>query len=200
VKTASLILANLFIVTACILILQNISKRVVTPNSSTFLIRSVVSVMNCFSYLSVVHKDYLKLSVTVMSTASLVIIFFFALKRGQLTKWRRIDVFCGALAFVVGILWKTTGSPVIANFLLQGIILLAMYPAIEGTIKGYIKERAFPWTLPTASYLFMGFAILWEGEFVDCWQELVHPFAGTIGNGALALAAWYQNRKVRKAA
>jgi hypothetical protein len=198
VKTASLILANLFILTTCWLMLRNIAKKVTTPSASTFLIRSVVAAMNCFSYLSVVEKNYLELSVTVSSSLSLISIFVFAYRRGRLAKLRKIDYGCGLSALFVGIMWKTTGNPVLANFLLQAVILLAMCPSIIGTIQGHIKERAFPWSLPVASYTFMSFAILWEQDFAECWQRLVHPFTGIIGNGLLVAAALYQNRKARR--
>jgi phage shock protein PspC (stress-responsive transcriptional regulator) len=119
--------------------------------------------------------------------------------RGRLTKLRTVDVVCAMTATVIGIIWKSTGNAVLANLLLQSIMPLAFYPAISGVIAGIAKEEAFPWVLATLCYVFMVLAIVvdWNSS---SWYALVHPvISGFCGNGALATAVWWQNRKARRA-
>ena len=196
-KTFSLILANLLLISTIILYFRNVVVKGVTPNPAAFFIRSVVAVMNCFSYLSVVQKDYFKISVLLVSTLGLLLIFFYALMCGKLTKLRTVDVVCGVAAFVIGVIWKTTGNAVMANLLLQSIMLLAFYPAISGVLAGVAKEEAFPWFLATLCYVFMIISILVDWH-IGSGYALVHPvISGFCGNGALATAVWWHNRKAR---
>ena len=198
-KTASLILANLLLVATVVIYLRNVVKNGVTPNPAAFFIRSVVAVMNCFSYFAVLHKDYFKLSVSIVSTLGLVIIFIYALMRGRLTKLRTVDVVCGLTATAIGVVWKTTGNPILANLLLQSIMLLAFYPALSGVLSGIAKEKAFPWVLASSCYVFMVLAIIWDWNS-GSWYALVHPVvSGFLGNGSLAIAIWWHNRKARRA-
>lgn len=199
-KTLSLFLANLFLIATVTLYFRNVLKAGVTPNPITFFVRSVVATMNCFSYLAVVQYDYFKLSITVVSAAGLVIIFVFALFRGSLTKLRTVDVVCGSATLIIGVIWKTTGDPILANLLLQIIMLFAFYPAISGILAGAAREKALPWILATLCYAFMIVAIVADWN-ANGWYALVHPIvSGVIGNGSLALAVlWTKGRFITKA-
>lgn len=195
-KTASLILASLFIWASASIYIRNVRRDLAQPSSSMFLIRSVIAVINCVSYLMIVNKDLLKVSVTVSSTLSLSLIFLVAYLKKKLTPWRGIDLICAGLAMIAVILWKTTGSPLVANIMLQVAILLAMTPAIIMVWKGILKERPLPWVLPASSYAFAAFAIVWEsGSALASWRELIHPIAIFAGNSVMAFAAWRTSRK-----
>ncbi len=194
-KTSLLILANLCLITTVVLYFINVVKNGVTPNPAAFLIRSIVAGMNLFSYFAVVNKDYMKLSVSIVSTAGLISIFLYALLCGKLTRLRVADIVCGSLALVIGIIWKTTGDPIMANMMLQIIMLLAFYPAISGVLFGKATERAFPWLIATLCYVFMIGAIVVDWK-QSGWLQLVHPVvSGLFGNGALTIAIWWKNRK-----
>lgn len=194
-KVFALILANLLLIATIVLYLRNVVVAGVTPNPITFFVRSVVAVMNCFSYLAVVNKDYFKLSVTVVSALGLIVIFSYAFLRGNLTKMRTIDAVCGTAALIIGVIWKTTGNPVFANLLLQAIMLLAFYPAINGVLAGVAKEKPLPWIFATLCYVFMVVAIVADWN-AGGWYALVHPVvSGILGNGSLATAAWWANRR-----
>jgi hypothetical protein len=186
VKIYPLVLANIFLFATVTLYFINIIKKGVTPNPATFFVRTGVGFMNCVSYFAVVEKDYFKISSLIISTIGMFLIFFYSLWKGKLTKLRTIDVICGISAIIIGIIWKTTGNSILANLLLQSIMLLAFYPAIDGVRKGIAKEKALPWIFATVSYVFMTIAIIGNG-----WEAFIHPvISGIIGNGSLALVIW----------
>jgi hypothetical protein len=191
VKELYLALANLFLLATVSLYFWNLIKKGVTPNPTTFFVRSVVGVMNFVSYLAVVHKDYLKISSLVLSTLGMLLIFFYALAKKRTTELRRADVICGSAALVIGVIWKTTENDLLANLLLQAVMLFAFYPAIEGVWKGIAKEKALPWVCAVISYGFMTCAVAGNG-----WEALVHPvISGIFGNGILAVAIIIKNKK-----
>jgi len=193
VKTIFLVLANLFLFSTVVLYFWNVAVAGVTPNPTTFLIRAIVATMNCFSYFTVVNKDYLLLSVALVSTFSLTVMFLYALVRGRLTKLRTVDVVCAIAALIIGVIWKSTGNAVLANLLLQAIMLLAFYPAISGVLAGIAKEKTLPWVLATLCYVCMILAIITDWH-AGAWYSLVHPVvSGICGNGGLAFAIWWKN-------
>ena len=162
-----------------------------TPNPTMFFVRSVVAVMNTVSYFGVVHNDPFKWLVTAVSAGALVLVFLYSLFCGKFTKMRGVDTVCLVLAILVGIVWKITNG-VVANLLLQGVMVLAFVPAAIGVYHNKAKEKPMPWALAVASYVLMTATILigWQGN----WEALVHPLASGIGgNGALMVLAVRQH-------
>ncbi|MBI3634443.1 MAG: hypothetical protein HY228_02380 [Candidatus Yonathbacteria bacterium] len=83
---------------------------------------------------------------------------------------------------------------VVANLLLQGVMVIAFVPTAVGIYDGRAKEKPFPWVLAVASYVLMTATIVigWQGN----WEALVHPLASGIGvNGALMVLAFRQQRR-----
>ena len=190
-KEFFLFIANLLLVVTIVAYLRNIVANGVTPNPATFFIRSVVAIMNCFSYFAVVNKDFFVLSVTIISAIGLTVVFSYSLFKGKFTKLRFVDIVCGTAAVIIGIIWKSTGSPVLANLLLQIIMLLSFYPAISGVITNHAKEKPMPWIFATLCYVFMIGAIITDWN-AGAWYALVHPIvSGVVGNGSLAFAIIY---------
>jgi len=196
-KDALLFTAVVLLVLAIVLYVKNMIANGVTPNPATFFIRSTVAIINCFSYFTVVHQDNFKTSITVISAVGLSGIFFYALARGKFTKLRWVDVTCAGAAMIIVVIWKSTGNAVVANLILQGVMLLSFYPAVNGVLYGHAKEKSSTWILATLCYVAMVMAILVDWKTGSAYQ-LVHPIvSGIIGNGALAVAVLWHNGKKR---
>lgn len=186
------VLASLLLLGAAGSYMFGVVRSGVTPNPTMFFVRSVVAVMNTVSYFGVVHNDPFKWLVPAVSAGALVLIFLYSLFCGKFTKMRGVDIVCLVLAIIVGIVWKMTNG-VVANLLLQGVMVLAFMPAAIGIYCNRAKEKPMPWALAVASYLLMTATILigWQGS----WEALVHPLASGIGgNGALMVLALRQKK------
>lgn len=184
------ILASLLLLGATGSYMWHVVRNGVTPNPTMFFVRSIVAVMNTVSYFAVVHNDPFKWLVTAVSAGALVLVFLYSLFCGKFTKMRRVDTTCLVLAIFIGIVWKMTNG-VVANLLLQGVMVLAFLPAVLGIYHNRAQEKPAPWALAVASYVLMTITILigWQGN----WEALVHPLASGIGgNGALMVFAMRQ--------
>ncbi|HXF44018.1 MAG TPA: hypothetical protein VNK70_00950 [Candidatus Paceibacterota bacterium] len=185
------VLASLLILGTVGSYMWHVVRNGVTPNPTMFFVRSIVAVMNTVSYFIVVQHDPFKWLVTAVSAGALVFVFFYSLFCGKFTKMRGVDIICLVLAIIVGVVWKMTDG-VMANLLLQGVMVLAFVPAAVGVYYNRAKEKPLPWALAVASYVLMTTIILigWQGN----WEALVHPLASGIGgNGALMLLAVRQH-------
>ncbi len=191
-----LVVACMLLTATIVLYMRNIIAKGVTPNPVTFFIRLVVSIFNCFSYFEVVHRDNLKTSVTVISAIGLLVIFSYAAAKGKFTKLNWVDRICAIAASIIGILWRLgIGGDIVANLLLQGVMLLAFWPSIDGVLAGRSKEKPLPWVCATLCYVAMVLAILMDWKTGSAYQ-LVHPIvSGIFGNGALTAAVLWSNRK-----
>ncbi len=168
--------------------------RGVTPNPATFLIRTAVAIMNCISYFAVVNRDYLKISITIVSICGLVAILIYSFCHGKLVKLRAIEYVCMSFAVIIGVVWKMTGDPVLANILLQLILILSFYPTFAGIVSGRQKEEPLPWALAGIAYLLFatGNAFDWH---VSGYKPLIHPLtSGVLGNSTILLAIYLRKK------
>jgi hypothetical protein len=140
--------------------------------------------MNSITYFGVVGQDLFKWLITAVSAGALVIVFFYSLFCGKFTKMRKVDIICLALAIIIGVIWKMTNG-VVANLLLQGVMVLAFVPAAIGVYQNKAKEKPMPWALAVGSYTLMTATILvgWQGN----WEALVHPLTSGIGGNAVMM-------------
>ncbi len=187
-------LASAILLVVPVLYLVKTVQGKVTPNPVTFLLRSVVAVMNLVTYFLTNGEDVWKSSVTIVSTAGLVSIFLYAFYRGKFSRINAFDIVAGTIAAMVAVMWRMSSDqdPVQANLLLQSAMLISFVPAIRGVLAGVAKEEVLPWALATTTYVLMTTALVLTSA---TWQEFVHPVCvGILGNGGLALAVAYKNR------
>jgi uncharacterized membrane protein len=192
VNNTLLVVASIILLVVPVLYLVKTAQGKITPNPVTFFVRSVVSVMNLTTYFLTNGHNPWKSSVTLASTVGLLAIFFFAFYRGKFSRINRYDIVAGAIAIVVGVMWKLSKDPVLANLLLQTAMLVSFIPAIRGVLAGAAKEQVLPWALATTSYVLMTTALSLDP--LTTWQQFIHPVCvGLLGNGSLALVIAFKN-------
>ncbi len=182
-----IIIASLVLAYVPILYLQRTAKGPVTPNPTTFFLRSVVSVMNLVTYFLTVNHSMLKSSVSLVSTVGLVSIFVYTFWKGKFSALNYFDIASGAVAIVVAIFWKMSSDPIRANLYLQVAMLISFAPSIRGVLNGKNKEERKPWVLATLAYVLMTLGLLLDPK--TSLEQMVHPiFVGILGNGSLMYA------------
>jgi uncharacterized membrane protein len=187
-----MLVASMILLAVPVLYLMKTVQGRVTPNSVTFFVRSVVSVMNLITYFLTSGENFWKSSVTIASTVGLLTIFTYSCYRGKFSRINRFDITAGAIAVIVAVMWKLTNNPILANLLLQTAMFISFIPAIRGVLTGIAKEEALPWAMATTSYVLMTIAIILDNS--STWQQFVHPVCvGILGNGSLMVAVWFKN-------
>lgn len=187
------VVGNMLMVAVMVAYFKQVMDGASTPNASTWLLWVIVSLMNAVSYFIVVQEDLWQSMIVVVVTAGVTSIFIYSAKNGKFGKIGVIEMICFALAVVVGVMWKTTGNADLANLSLQAIFVISFIPTIHGLLTHKLKEKALPWNLAVASYLFVTAAILTAESFR--WIALVYPIAnGIFGNGSIALVVALQKR------
>lgn len=188
------LVASLFLVGTVALYFHYLLKgEKVTPNPATFLIRSIVSIINVVLYWGVADKDWVKVIVTAISAAGLVSIFTYACAKKKFSPVRSLEVVSFVLAMAIVVVWMFTNDKVLANLLLQGVMLLAFWPQVNAVYNNVARELPLPWALATVAYVLMTVVVIGSPNGWS-WPQLVHPvFVGILGNGALMVLSLRQN-------
>ncbi|MBT6691086.1 hypothetical protein HOB10_01990 [Candidatus Parcubacteria bacterium] len=190
------ITASLFMVAVVVSYFLQVRSDVSTPNPATWLIWSIVSIMNSFSYFSVVQGDMFKFFLTVISATGLTIIFFYALRTGKFGKPGWTEIISFTLALVIGIIWRTTGNTILANLSLQLVLVISFYPTISGLIRKELREKPLPWVLAVIAQFFQIASIILDWQTSGGWPALAYPILnGVMGNGSVAVIIYYQIRQ-----
>ncbi len=164
----------------------------IDPNPAMFFIRAVVAWMNLATYFVGSQTTLIRCSVLIVSTISLTTLFFVSLWLGRLKMVGLIEITCLILSVIVGVIWKITENPVMANLIMQVILVISFMPSFIRTYR--LEERNTPltWIFATVAYVFMTMALLVDENGFKLFQ-LVNPIIpGIGGNGLLALLAYRQ--------
>lgn len=173
----------------------------INPNAATFLIRSIVAWLNLATYFQGSQTTYVRCSVLIVSSASLTILCLLSFFTGRLKMVKATEIACLVMAIAVGIAWKgqKATSPVTANLLMQGILVISFVPAVWRSYTLEDKQTSATWVWATIAYFLMTAALLVDPHGYKLFQ-LVNPIVpGIIGNGALAVLGYRQERIRRKA-
>ncbi len=166
-----------------------------TPNPATWLIWTLVCIINAITYFVVVNANWYKGAIAIVVTLGLCAVSLYALKKGKFVKPSLFDFSVLGLALAVGIFWQTSGDDRTANLLLQFILLISFFPTIVGLLHHQLREKATAWNIAVLSYCFSVLGILFNYQH---WTELAFPVInGIIGNGSVAVIVMWQNRKTR---
>ncbi|PIR86659.1 MAG: hypothetical protein COU11_04070 [Candidatus Harrisonbacteria bacterium CG10_big_fil_rev_8_21_14_0_10_49_15] len=164
-----------------------------TPNTTTWLIWSVVMTINSLTYIEVAGS--IKALSSLTTNAGIIAIFIYSLLKGKFTKVSRTDVACLALASMVGAVWQITDSAKIATVALQIVFVISFWPTINGLLKRRAREHPLNWDIAVVAYACLIASILldWQGQH---WTAIAFPLVnGIIGNGSVAVLAHLQLRK-----
>lgn len=186
----------------CILVVYatyfiQVRKGTSIPNPATWLIWTVVILMNSVTYFTVIHGDWVKTIYTVVAAVCVASLSLFSAAKGKFGRIGWTEWVALALCIFVGILWKTTGDAIVANLALQVILFISFIPTAVGLLKKKLCEGPLPWSLATFAYLLTIVALLLD------WQpgnaaSLAYPIVnGVMGNGLIAVIAWRQKLAAR---
>jgi len=150
--------------------------------------------MNAISFFLITDGNFWQSFYVLVVASGLVSIFIYSFFRGKFGKLGKPEKIVAVLVLLVGVAWKVTGNPYIANISLQIIFLLSVIPTIIGVLRGHLIEKELPWYLAVASHGFATMGIITSGSFT--WTSLVYPLVtGVLGNGVVAVAVFCQNKK-----
>jgi hypothetical protein len=152
-----------------------------TPNPTTWIILVTISLMNAYSYFKVVGGNWFDTGITIVTAAGVSVIFIYTLFYGKFGKVGNTEVVSFFLALLIGVFWKMTGNAILANFFLQGVLVVAHYPTAKGLLRGELKENPVAWCIAITAYSFQTLAILAGWETNNDWIQLVHPVLVGIG-------------------
>ena len=160
-------------------------KRGGTRSATTWTLWFAIGTLNLASYLYVVKESPLRAIPLFVVYLGVAVVMFYSLLKHQFTKLSRVDFFCFSLALAVGVFWKTSGNPLVANLLLQSVYVVSYIPTLMGLHEERLTETKAPWALAFIAYVVMLFVIYLDWETTS-WIALVHPLInGILGNGAV---------------
>lgn len=161
-----------------------------------------------FSFITLVNSSsYLSLSGTWVKTAVALTDCFVCISTSVLIlvllrpAWEDID-FWDRMAFVAGIVsiaaWAISGSPTVANVLIQSGYFFGMVPTARNAWKNSANEPALPWFIWSSAFVLSILVVVieWAG---NPW-ELINPIVCLVehaGVGFIALGFGARQSKVR---
>ncbi len=189
------IVGGLTLIAAFFCYFMSVAKNTSTPNPATWLIWFVIFIMNTVTYFMVAHGSFWQSLITIVAASGILCIFVYSLFKGKFAKIGAMESVCLVTALVVGIIWKTTHNPVLANLLLQFIYVISFIPMITGLASGKLKERVLPWALAFSAYI-PTLIIIFINWNTSSWVGLVHPIVnGIMGNGAIIILVLLKDAK-----
>jgi len=189
------IMAGLFMVATVVSYWLQVKRAVSTPNPATWLIWSVVSIMNAFSYFRVVEEDTLKVLAAIVSAVGLSFVFIYTWRMDKFSKIGWVEVVSIILTLGVGLLWKIVGA-VSANLSLQLVLVISFYPTIRGLLKRKLREKPLPWVLAVAAQFFQIGSLILDWDTSGGWIALAYPLLnGVLGNGSVAMIVYLQAKQ-----
>lgn len=169
----------------------------IDPNPAMFFIRSVTAWLNLTTYFVGSKTDWVRCSILIVSSVSLSVLFLLSIILGRWRMVRMTEVICLVLAGLVGYIWKLTADPVLANLLMQGILVISFIPSWVGTYRLTERQTSLTWAFATAAYVCMTIAVVTDPVGFKLFQ-LVNPIVpGIGGNGLLALLAYRQEKMIK---
>ena len=192
------LIGNIVVIAVIITYFRQVRNGDSTPNPATWLLWVIVSLMNAVSYFIVVQEDIWQSLIVIITTIGLTGIFGYAAFTGKFRSIGATEKVCFGLAIMVGVLWKATGSAIIANLSLQIIFAISFWPTVRGLLTHELTEnKALPWNLAVISYFFVTLGVLTAVPFN--WVALGFPIVnGLLGNGSVALIIHLQKKGILK--
>lgn len=186
-----LMLASLLMLTALPIYFSQIRNGSSVPNPATWMIMSLLVVLNTATYYYTAEKETWKTMMAIIPMLGVITICVYTYVYGKFAplaarEKRTLKLTSGLIVF-----WPFVGSD-IANALTQLLFLSSAYPTIEALRTGDGKEKALPWGVATSAYTIMTIAIgidWWYGH-ADLWQ-IIYPVIRIPANGLV----YYYARK-----
>ena len=120
-----------------------------------------------------------------------------------LGRWKMVkvvEIVCLLLAGIILVIWKQTNNPIVANLLMQVVLVISFVPSAIRIKQLKERQKSLPWIFATVAYVFMTIALLVDTQGFKPFQ-LVNPLVpGIGGNGLLAYLAYRQEKILRKSA
>jgi hypothetical protein len=166
-----------------------ILKRETRPNRATWFIWTLVSFLTLASYWSSGARETIWVPViyVVMSLTTALL----SLKYGE-GGWTRFDKWCIFVAATSAMLWRLSGSPLVALILSLAIDFAGALPTIRKVWKDPASEDRFAWSLFFSGNISNLFAVK-EWTFAVALYT-IYMFLGT---GAIATLVLFKPRKVK---
>ena len=161
---------------------------------TTWGIALIAMTLNGLTYYKIVNGAWRELILPGIMEIAILTILIRAIQKGDRKKLSGIEKLCILIGGSVVITW-TISNARIANILVQIMLITSFIPTIEGLIKGYLRDHPLPWLLAVSSYVFQ-IALVTTNPEEWSWYALLFPICnGILGNGSIAVAAWWRNHK-----
>lgn len=165
---------------------RQIAKGQSTPNPASWLIFFFASIINSFTYFSVVESNiWQSLFVFVVTICLFGVVVYTSIK-GSFTRVKALEVMVFISAILIGVFWQLSDNARIANLVLQIIYVVSYIPTFVGVANGTAKENHVAWAVAVVAYLFATFSLV--ANFPADWIAFVSPILnGIICNGIVVL-------------
>lgn len=138
------------------------------PNSTTWTLWTFLSTLNCLTYLEA-SGDWVKSLLPIASSLACIITFFFALKKGKLSKLDKMEKALLGLGLLSAVVWYYFHSATKANLILQVCILISFVATFRSVWKKPKSEKALPWFIWSSAYILSIIVVLsrWQNQWID---------------------------------
>lgn len=195
------------LVLGCLLVIINLTAIIVyfrkahhgssTPNATSWMIWSGVSLVNLLTY-QFGTGDWVKAINAYIATGNCFFMFSFCLFRGRMKEIRKLDVVAICIAFIALACWFGSGIAWYGNIFIQCAIVSSFIVTLMGIIKGTHREYSLPWALWTICHTITLFIVLlrWNNQPIS----LLYPLLGIALNATVTLTAYFKNQQIQAAA
>ncbi|MFA5793030.1 MAG: hypothetical protein WC897_04140 [Candidatus Gracilibacteria bacterium] len=164
------------------------------PNPVSWGIWFFVSIINSFTYFTVVNHNVWQALFAITNSFAIFTILTYTLLKGVHSKIRQTDLLVVLLTIVVSIFWQITSSDRFANLLLQAIYVISYIPTISGVLSKNAKEHYMAWLITVIASLFATLSVL--TNYPGDWVSIVNPLIIGVICNSLVLVLILTRRKI----
>lgn len=188
------IMGSIILIIVYILYFKQVTKNESTPNAGTWIIWSLIMTINTFTYLQVVKGEYLKVAIVFVSFISITLVTFYAIFKNKFAKLSRLDLLLLILAIIIGVVWQITDNAILANILIQLVLIISFLPTAIGLLQDRLKEKHLPWTLALIAYVLQTISLTFNYDG-NIYQFFLPVINGILGNGLITAILIYKAKK-----
>lgn len=173
--------------------IKQIAKGTSVPNPATWLIMSVVGLINAITYGITIQWDLWPTLIGFAPGIGIVITFLFSYLRGKFAPLRTREKVIIGIAGISIVVWKTIGAD-FGNVIAQVIFLTAFWPTLMQVLDGR-KEKSLPWDLAFIAYTLMAIDLAIQKKPDIFSREaaiFAYPLSRIVMNGTIAIACRFR--------
>lgn len=189
------VLASLFVAASMGIYITRLVKGKTKAIPTAWLIGCIAMLLQNITHYHNEKGNLRELYFGIFLNLCILFILIYSRKKERFGRLSPLDITILLFAFGIVIFRQFAKNDQIANLSVQCLFILSVIPTLRGLIQGTIRDHHLPWVLGVIAYLFQIITVVTNPHGWNIYALAFPVIAGVIGNGTIAVTAFWRNRK-----